>query len=100
MLCMLILSSRIDKDVVDKDNDKLIQVGPEDPTHHIHEDCRCIGDSKRHHCKLMMVAMRHKYSLGYILLSDLQLMITCPEVYLRKASCSLKHIKQLVNPGH
>src|SRR5204862_4328509 len=88
------------KDVVDKDDDKLVQVRSKYTTHHVHENCRCICKSKWHHGELVMSTVRHECSLRDIFLADSQLVITRPEVDLREKSCSLKHTKQLVDPWH
>jgi hypothetical protein len=48
MPCMLIFILGIDQDVVNKDNDKLVQLRHLYRVHKAHEICRSIGEPKQH----------------------------------------------------
>jgi len=64
---MLLLGSGIDKDVVYKDYDELIQEWPEDPVHVVHKHCRSIGHPKRHHYVLVVPIMGPEGRLLHII---------------------------------
>jgi hypothetical protein len=46
MTCMLFFTLGIDQDIVNKDNDKLVQLWHEYEVHQVHEMCGSIGESK------------------------------------------------------
>jgi hypothetical protein len=46
MSCMLFFTLGIYQDVIDKDNDKLVQLRHEYKVYQVHEMCRSIGESK------------------------------------------------------
>ena len=82
MILMLLLRLGVDQDVVNKDHNKLIQIGLEYPMYEINECRWSIRQSERHHCKLKMSIPRPKRCLRDICLPNSQLMITGMEIYL------------------
>ena len=46
---MVLWVGRVDKDIVKKDYDELVQVLTEKIVHHKHELCRGVGHTKRHY---------------------------------------------------
>ena len=94
----LFLRLGVDQDVVNKDHNKMIQIGLEYPMHEIYE-CRWrICQPERHHCELEMPIPRPKRCLRDIGLPNSQMMITGAKVYLRVDSCPFQLIKQIINP--
>ena len=73
MLLVLFLRPRVYQHIIDEDNYKFIQKLPEHSVHQIHESCRGICQTKRHHQELVMPVPTAECCLGYILLSDSQL---------------------------
>ena len=98
MILMLPLRLGVDQNVIHKDYDKLIQIGLEYPMHEIHECCRCIRQSKGHHCKLKVPITRPEHCHNDICLPNPQQMVTSAKVYLEVDSCSSQLIKQVINP--
>ena len=98
MILMLLLKLGVDQDVVNKDHNKLIQIGMEYLMHDIHECCRCIRQPKGHHYELEMPIPHPKRCLMDISLPNSQLMITSAKIYLRVDSRPLQLIKQIINP--
>src|SRR5579883_17639 len=75
MLSMLGFRPRVDKNVVDEDHDKLIQLGHKHRVHQIHEVCWSIGQTKGHHQILITTIAGRKGGLGYVTWPDLYLMV-------------------------
>ena len=98
MILMLLLRLRVDQDVVNKDHNKLIQIGLEYPMHEIHEFRWSIRQSERHHCELKVPILHPKRCLRDISLPNSQLMITGAKVYLGVDSWPSQLIKQIINP--
>ena len=65
---MLFLTSGVDQDVVDENDDELIQVRSAYSIHQIHEDCGRIGQSEWHHHELVMSVTSSESCLRHILL--------------------------------
>ena len=98
MFLMLLLGLGVDQDVVNKNHNKLIQIGLEYPMHEIHE-CRWrIRRPEGHNYKLKMLIPRPKCCLRDINLPNSQLMITGEKVYLGVASRPSQLLKQIINP--
>jgi hypothetical protein len=66
MLTMLFGTSRIDKDVIDKDNDKLIQHFHKHLVHEVHEIDGSIGYPEWHHCELVLSITSHEGCLRHV----------------------------------
>ena len=98
MILMLLLRLGVDQNVVNKDHNKLIQIGLEYPMHEIHECRWCIRQHEGHHCELEMLIPRPKRCLRDISLPNSQLMVTSAKVYLGVDSCPFQLIKQIINP--
>ncbi|KAJ0548769.1 hypothetical protein HanIR_Chr08g0387521 [Helianthus annuus] len=75
VMFVFLLTLRIDQDVVDEYNNELIQVRLAHSVHKIHEDRRCICQSKRHNQKLVVPIPSPECCLRDILVSDSQLMV-------------------------
>ncbi|CAA0821506.1 cysteine-rich RLK (RECEPTOR-like protein kinase) 8, partial [Striga hermonthica] len=54
MLLVLLLALRVDKNIVNKDNNELIEVGMEDTVHEVHENSWRIAETERHDDELVM----------------------------------------------
>ena len=77
----------VDQDVVNKDHNKLIQIGLEYHMHEIHE-CRWhIHQPERHHCETEMPIPHPKRCLRDISLPNSQLMITGAKVIGMNHAC-------------
>jgi hypothetical protein len=63
---MLFSASRIDKYVIEVDNDKLIQFFQEDLVHEFHEIDWGISQSKWHNSELVLTIASHEHRLGYV----------------------------------
>ncbi|MCI61617.1 hypothetical protein A2U01_0082874 [Trifolium medium] len=75
---MLLRIFRIDQNIINKDNNKLIQVRLEDTVHIVHKDSGSIGNTEGHHQKLIMTISSSEGGLGDIWGFDAYLMITGP----------------------
>ena len=64
---MLIWIPRVDQYIIYEYHHELIQVGFEDPIHEIHKRRSGICKPKRHHYKFIVSISGAKYSLGYVL---------------------------------
>ena len=73
---MLFHRLRVDQNIIDENNDKLIYVGYEYPIHQVHEHLWGIGQTEWHNQKLIMVIIRTKRCLWYIFRANKQLMIS------------------------
>src|SRR3954463_10996776 len=96
---MLFLHLREDKNVINEDNDKLVQIFHEDLIHEIHEVSWGIGQSKGHDCALIQTISGYKCRLRNILGSDLQLVVPRSEVNLGEHLGPIELIKQIFNLG-
>jgi len=56
----------------------------EDPIHKVHECCRGVTEAKGHHHEFIVSVVGAEGSLGYILISDSELMVPQMKVYFRK----------------
>jgi hypothetical protein len=61
---MFFSASRIDKYVINEDNDKLIQILHEDLVHEVHEVGWGVGRSKRYHSELVLTIASYDVVLG------------------------------------
>ncbi|KAJ0851982.1 hypothetical protein HanRHA438_Chr14g0632981 [Helianthus annuus] len=75
MVLVFLQTLRIDQDIVDENDNKFIQVRLAHSVHKIHEDRRCVRQSKRHNQKLVMPIPSPECCLKDILVSDSQLMV-------------------------
>lgn len=82
MIHMLLLTFRINKEIINEDNYKTIKEWLEHGIHKIHKHIRSISKTKRHHHKFKVPTSRAKTHLGNVRLSNLQLMTTRMEVNL------------------
>jgi hypothetical protein len=87
----------LDKDVVNEDYDKLIQLFHKYLTHEIHEKGGCVRQSKRHHGELILSVPGDKCSLLNVRLLDSQLVITRPQVYLGEVFGPLKLVEEVID---
>ena len=65
---MLFLTSGVDKYIIDKDDDELIQVSSAYSIHQLHENYRRIGQSEWHHHELIVSVTSSEGCLWNILL--------------------------------
>jgi hypothetical protein len=84
MLLMFLLILGIDQDVTNEYHNKLVHLRHEHRIHQVHKMCRSIGESKRHHQILIQPILGGECSLRDVLQTDLDLMLTKSEIYLRK----------------
>ena len=80
MLSMFFFTFEIDKNVVNENHDKLIQLRHEHRVHEVHEVSRGIDQPKWHNQILIEPVSGREGRLGNILSSDFYLMITGVEV--------------------
>jgi hypothetical protein len=79
---MLFLVLRIDQDVINEDQDKLVQLCHEYRVYHVHEVSRSIGQPEWHHQILIETVLSGESSLRNIFFTDLDLMITRSKIDL------------------
>ena len=84
MLLVLLLRPRVHQYIIYEHYHKLIQEWFENSVHQVHECCRGICQTERHHQKLIVPVPATEGRLGHILLSDPQLMVTRPQVNIEK----------------
>jgi hypothetical protein len=72
---MFFICFRVDKDVIDKDQYKIIQIFVENTVHDTHEGSMCIGKSKWCHRELIMIVPCSEICLMNILIFNYDLMI-------------------------
>ena len=53
MFNMVLWVGKINKDIIKENQDEFIQVLTKKTVHHVHELCRCVGDTKRLDQKLV-----------------------------------------------
>ncbi|MFS7981277.1 hypothetical protein Hanom_Chr10g00949091 [Helianthus anomalus] len=75
VLFMLLLTFRVDQNVVDKHNYELVEVRLAHSVHEIHVNRRHVSHSKRHDEELVMTITSPERSFGYVFTTDSQLMI-------------------------
>ena len=98
MILMLLLRLGVDQDVVNKDHNRLIQIGLEYPIHEVHECCWRIRQPKRHHYEFEMPMLRPKRCPRDINLPKSELIVTSAKVYLGVDLRPSQLIKQIINP--
>ena len=67
---MLLLTFRVDQDVVDKHNYELVEVGLAHAVHEIHEYCRRVSHSKGHDEEFIMTITSSECSFGDVFITD------------------------------
>ncbi|KAJ0625037.1 hypothetical protein HanIR_Chr01g0049481 [Helianthus annuus] len=75
VLFMLLLTFRVDQDVVNKHNHEFVEVRLAHSVHEIHEDRRRVSHSKGHDEEFVMTITSSECSFGDVLVTDSQLMI-------------------------
>ncbi|KAL4561749.1 hypothetical protein LXL04_033923 [Taraxacum kok-saghyz] len=98
MSFVLFLCLQVDKDVIDENYHRSVQHGAAHPIHEIHGSSRCVGETERHHHKLIVSIACAKRRLLHVALSHPHLVVTGSQIDLREPSGSLKLIKQVVDP--
>ena len=98
MLLVLLFGPRVYQNVVDEHDHRPIQRGPAHQFHELHERRQCVGESKRHHHKLVMPIKSSEGRLLDILLANSHLMISKPQINIRKPRRLLQLIKQIADP--
>jgi hypothetical protein len=94
---MLFFILGVDKDVVNEDHDKLVQLQHKYGVHQVHEMCWSNGESKRHNQILVQPVPGGEGSLRSVFWTDLDLMVTQTKIDLGKDSCTDKLIKKNVD---
>ncbi|KAK4731717.1 hypothetical protein R3W88_024705 [Solanum pinnatisectum] len=97
MTSMIILTPRINQYVINKHDNKHINIRLKHSVHKVHKRCRGITQAKRHNKKLIMTITSLECCLRDIIFSYSQLMIARSKVYLTKASGTLKLIEKIIN---
>lgn len=100
ILCMLLSTTRIHKNVINEHNNKIVQIGSKHTVHQIHECNWGISHPKNQHQKHIMTIMGPKSCLQDILSPNPLLMITEPQINFRKHGYTLKMVKQIINTRH
>jgi len=98
MLCMLLMGSGVDKDVVDENNHKLIQKRSEDFFHIVQEQGRSVSHTKRHNYILIVPIFGPKSCLLHIINFNSNLMVPRSHINLRKHYSIGQLIHQVIYP--
>src|ERR1044072_188721 len=98
MFCMLFVILRIDQNFINKDYHKLIKIRMKYPVHILHENTKCISNSKQHNRILIMSIPRSKCSFLNIFLLHLNLMISRSQINLTEYTSTNQWIHQIINP--
>ncbi|PHT40499.1 hypothetical protein CQW23_19353 [Capsicum baccatum] len=96
MVCMVILTMGIDKDIINENYEEQVQVLFENPIHQVHESYRGICKSKRQ----LEIQSDHPSSevcLRNVTFSDSKMMISRFEVYLREIIGTLQLVEESIN---
>ncbi|MFS7908332.1 hypothetical protein Hanom_Chr01g00081951 [Helianthus anomalus] len=72
---MLFLRLGIDKNIVDENDHETVQVRLAHAVHQIHENNRCVGQTKGHDHELVMTITCTKGGFRYIFFEDSKLMV-------------------------
>ena len=84
VISMLSFRLRINKDIINEDKNKLIEIFPEYPIHEINKESRSVRQTERHNEPLKRTITSAESGKRYAILRDSQLMKTRGEVKLRK----------------
>jgi hypothetical protein len=76
MLLMFLHTLGVNKYVVNENYDKLVQLFHEHLIHEVYKICWCVGESKGHHCELILPVTGDKGGLGDVALPNLELMVS------------------------
>ncbi|MFS7910816.1 hypothetical protein Hanom_Chr02g00110631 [Helianthus anomalus] len=76
VLFILLLTFRVDQNVVDKHNYELVEIRLAHSVHEIHENHMRVSHSKGHDEELVMTITSPERSFGDVFITDSQLMIT------------------------
>src|SRR5512141_2738955 len=98
MLFMLFFCLGVNKHVINKHHDKLIQIFHKHFVHQVHEKGWGISESKRHNGTFEQTIPGRKGGLWCILLTDSKLVISGTEIYLGEKCSTFQLIKQIINP--
>ncbi|KAK4729652.1 hypothetical protein R3W88_022640 [Solanum pinnatisectum] len=96
MVHMLILTSRIDQNIINKHNYKHIKVLSKHPIHQVCECHRSFSQPKRHYQKLIMTISSSKSHLRNVIFFHPKLVITRLKINLREITFPLKLVKQVI----
>jgi hypothetical protein len=96
---MLFFILGVDQNVIYEHHYELIQILHEHFVHQVHEIGWSISQSKRHDCVLVQPIPRNERCLGYVTLSNLQLMISRLKINLREYTCTTELVKPIIDPG-
>jgi hypothetical protein len=94
---MLFFTLGIDRNVINEDNNKLIQLRQEYRVHQVHEMCRSIDESKQHNQILIQTVFGGESSLENVFWANLDLMITRTKIDIRKDFCTDKFIEKNID---
>src|ERR1041385_5780722 len=97
MLGMLFFRLGIYQDIMNEHHHKLVEVLHENLVHEVHEISRGIGKSEGHHSVLEQTILGREGGLGDVRLSDLQLMISGPQINLGEDSGSVQLVEQILD---
>src|ERR1041385_6212906 len=97
MFFMILFILGVDQDIIYEYHNKLVQKLHEYLVHHTHEVCRGIGQTKRHDCILIKSISGGVSGLGYILFSNLQLVVPRSKIALGENTSSFQLIKQIID---
>lgn len=97
VLFMLLIGFGLDKDIIEIDYHKLVEILHENVVHQTRESGRSICEAKRHDGVFVEAITSFEGCLGYVLFADFDLVITASQIHLREHSCTRKLIKELVD---
>ena len=82
MTHMFFLIPTVNEYIINKDDNKQVQLLSKHPVHKIHESCRVIGYSKLHNNKFIMTIPSFEGFFRNVTISNSKFMITRSEVYV------------------
>src|ERR1041385_7698828 len=99
MLDMLFFGLRIYQDIVNEHHHKLVEVLHEYLIYEVHEISWGIGKSEGHHSVLEQTIACREGCLGDVRLTDLQLVVSGPQINLGEDSGSVQLVEQILDLG-
>ena len=95
---MLVFGLGINKDIIDVDDNELVEVLMEDGVHEPHEGSWGIRETEGHDGILVGTITSNEGHLRNVLLSDLDLMVTWPQIQLGEDGSTAQLIEQIIYP--
>ena len=98
MLLVFILALGVNEYVINKHHHKFVQEVHKHLVHHMHKECRSIGETEGHNGVFIKTVPSGERGLRNIFLLDLELMISSPQINFGEYFGPTELIKQIINP--